>query len=53
MTTAMFDIVNPADESVVTSVPELEAGDVDDAVERARTAQRRWAELAPADRAAA
>ena len=28
--TAMFDIVNPADESVVTSVPELEAGDVDD-----------------------
>jgi acyl-CoA reductase-like NAD-dependent aldehyde dehydrogenase len=51
--TAMFDIVNPADESVVTSVPELEAGDVDDAVARARTAQRRWAALAPADRAAA
>ncbi|MBD3946809.1 aldehyde dehydrogenase [Nocardioides ganghwensis] len=49
----MFDIVNPADESVVTSVPELEAGDVDDAVDRARTAQRRWAALAPADRAAA
>ncbi|WP_242498437.1 aldehyde dehydrogenase family protein [Nocardioides ganghwensis] len=53
MTAAMFDIVNPADESVVTSVPELEAGDVDDAVDRARTAQRRWAALAPADRAAA
>jgi acyl-CoA reductase-like NAD-dependent aldehyde dehydrogenase len=51
--TAMFDIVNPADESVVTSVPEMEAGDVDDAVARARTAQRRWAALAPADRAAA
>jgi acyl-CoA reductase-like NAD-dependent aldehyde dehydrogenase len=51
--TAMFDIVNPADESVVTSVPELEAGDVDDAVARARTAQRRWAALAPADRASA
>lgn len=51
--TAMFDIVNPADESVVTSVPELEAGDVDEAVARARTAQRRWAALAPADRAAA
>jgi len=51
--TAMFDIVNPADESVVTSVPELEAGDVDDAVARARNAQRRWAALAPADRAAA
>jgi acyl-CoA reductase-like NAD-dependent aldehyde dehydrogenase len=49
----MFDIVNPADESVVTSVPELQAGDVDDAVDRARTAQRRWAALAPADRAAA
>jgi acyl-CoA reductase-like NAD-dependent aldehyde dehydrogenase len=53
VTAAMFDIVNPADESVVTSVPELEAGDVDDAVDRARTAQRRWAALAPADRAAA
>lgn len=53
MTTAMFDIVNPADESVVTSVPELEAGDVDEAVARARSAQRRWAALAPADRAAA
>ena len=53
MSTAMFDIVNPADESVVTSVPELEADAVDDAVDRAQSAQRRWAALAPADRAAA
>ncbi|GAB3034278.1 aldehyde dehydrogenase [Nocardioides flavus (ex Wang et al. 2016)] len=51
--TAMFDIVNPADESVVTSVPELEAGDVDEAVARATSAQRRWAALAPAERAGA
>lgn len=53
MTTEMFDIVNPADESVVTSVPELAAEAVDDAVARARTAQRRWAALAPAERAGA
>ena len=53
MTTEMFDVVNPADESVVTSVPELESGDVDDAVDRARSAQKTWAALAPADRAAA
>ena len=52
MTTEMFDIVNPADESVVTSVPELEAEAVDDAVARAGAAQRRWAALAPAERAA-
>jgi acyl-CoA reductase-like NAD-dependent aldehyde dehydrogenase len=49
----MFTIVNPADESVVTSVPELEAEAVDEAVDRAGAAQRRWAALAPADRAAA
>lgn len=53
MTTEMFDIVNPADESVVTSVPELGAEAVDHAVDRARSAQRTWAALAPADRAAA
>ena len=52
-TEVMFEIVNPADESVVTSVPELEADAVDDAVDRARSAQRTWAGLAPADRAAA
>ncbi|WP_374458079.1 aldehyde dehydrogenase [Nocardioides sp.] len=49
----MFDVVNPADESVVTSVPELEAEAVDEAVSRARSAQRRWAALAPAERGAA
>ena len=48
----MFTIVNPADESVVTSVPELEAEAVDDAVARAGAAPRRWAALAPAERAA-
>ena len=51
-TEVMFTIVNPADESVVTSVPELEAEAVDDAVARAGAAQRRWAALAPAERAA-
>jgi acyl-CoA reductase-like NAD-dependent aldehyde dehydrogenase len=48
---SVFQVVNPADESVVTTVEELEADAVDAAVARARVAQRRWAGLAPADRA--
>jgi acyl-CoA reductase-like NAD-dependent aldehyde dehydrogenase len=52
-TEVMFEIVNPADESVVTSVPELDVDAVDDAVDRARSAQKKWAGLAPAERAAA
>ena len=42
---SVFEVVNPADESVVTTVEELEADAVDAAVARAQVAQRRWAAL--------
>ena len=48
---SVFEVVNPADESVVTTVEELEADAVDAAVARAQVAQRRWAALEPAQRA--
>ena len=48
---SVFVVVNPADESVVTTVEELEADAVDAAVARAQVAQRRWAALEPAQRA--
>ncbi|OBI69179.1 aldehyde dehydrogenase [Mycobacterium sp. E796] len=46
-------LVNPATEEELRSVELFDAPAVDDAVARARAAQRRWARLAPADRAAA
>ncbi|HUO36721.1 MAG TPA: aldehyde dehydrogenase family protein [Mycobacterium sp.] len=45
------ELVNPATEEVLRSVELLDAGAVDDAVADARTAQRIWAALPPADRA--
>ena len=45
-------LVNPATEEVLRSVEHTSAAAVDDAVGRARAAQRRWARLAPAERAA-
>lgn len=45
-------LVNPATEEVLRSVDLLDVPAVDDAVARARAAQRRWARLAPAERAA-
>ncbi|OBG22121.1 aldehyde dehydrogenase [Mycobacterium sp. 852002-51057_SCH5723018] len=47
------ELINPATEEALRSVELLDAAAVDDAVRRARVAQRRWARLAPADRAAA
>ena len=47
------DVINPATEEVLRTVQQVDAAGVDDAVARARTAQRAWAVLAPADRAAA
>ncbi|TIH37853.1 aldehyde dehydrogenase family protein [Subtercola vilae] len=47
-----FSIINPADETLVQQIEHLELEQVDDAIERARQAQRRWARLAPAERAA-
>lgn len=46
-------VINPADESVLATVPHTSLEAVDEAVARAVVAQRAWAALAPADRAAA
>lgn len=46
-------VINPATEEVLRTVELTEVAGVDDAVARAKPAQRRWAALAPADRAAA
>ena len=45
-------LINPATEEVLRSVDHADAAAVDDAVGRARVAQRRWARLSPAERAA-
>jgi len=45
-------LINPATEEVLRSVEHTDAAAVDDAVGRARAAQRRWARLSPAERAA-
>ncbi|MEU3348322.1 aldehyde dehydrogenase family protein [Streptomyces sp. NPDC006700] len=44
-------VLNPATEEVVATVPAATPEDVDAAVARAAVAQTRWAALAPADRA--
>lgn len=44
-------LINPATEEVLRSVEHADAAAVDDAVDRARAAQRRWARLSPAERA--
>ncbi|WP_190329271.1 aldehyde dehydrogenase family protein [Streptomyces venezuelae] len=47
----MLQVLNPATEEVVASVPAATAADVDAAVARAARAQEKWAATAPADRA--
>lgn len=47
------EVVNPATEEVLRTVEHTDEAGVDDAVARARVAQRRWAAQAPAERAAA
>jgi len=46
-------LINPATEEVLRTVEMLDVPAVDDAVARARSAQKLWAKLAPAERAAA
>ena len=46
-------VINPATEQPVRTVELLDAAAVDDAVARATVAQKAWAALAPAERAAA
>ena len=48
----MTELVNPATEEVLRSIEHTDAAGVDDAVARARAAQRRWARLSPAERGA-
>ncbi len=45
------ELINPATEEVLRAVDQPDAAAVDDAVRRARAAQRRWARLSPAQRA--
>jgi acyl-CoA reductase-like NAD-dependent aldehyde dehydrogenase len=45
-------LINPATEEVLRSVEHADVAAVDDAVLRAQAAQRRWARLSPAERAA-
>src|SRR5262245_36550576 len=47
------DVINPATEEVLRAVEQTDEAGVDDAVARAKAAQREWARLAPAERAAA
>ncbi|MCX5389648.1 aldehyde dehydrogenase [Streptomyces sp. NBC_00094] len=47
----MLQVLNPATEEVVATVPAATPADVDAAVVRATAAQRGWAAAAPADRA--
>ncbi|MGE2724555.1 aldehyde dehydrogenase family protein [Mycolicibacterium pulveris] len=49
MTTSQ--IINPATEEVLTTVEQTDEAGVDDAVARAKAAQRAWVRLAPAERA--
>ncbi|MGK2880545.1 MAG: aldehyde dehydrogenase family protein [Mycobacterium sp.] len=46
-------VINPATEEVLRTVDQLGVEAVDDAIARAKVAQRTWAALAPAERAAA
>ncbi|MFB0632840.1 aldehyde dehydrogenase [Streptomyces sp. AB3(2024)] len=47
----VLEVLNPATEELVATVPAATRDDIDAAVGRAATAQRGWAALAPADRA--
>lgn len=49
--TREHQVLNPATEEIVATVPATTAAGVDTAVTRAAAAQRTWAALAPADRA--
>src|SRR5882757_3404779 len=49
--TRSIDLLDPSTESVIETVPLISVEETDAAVNRAVSAQRDWAELAPADRA--
>jgi betaine-aldehyde dehydrogenase len=47
----MLNVIEPATEAVLEQVPRAGAGEIDDAVARARVAWPAWRDVAPADRA--
>ncbi|HEX2902723.1 MAG TPA: aldehyde dehydrogenase family protein [Jatrophihabitans sp.] len=47
----MFDVINPATETVVTSIELADADATDQAIARSRKAFQRWRTVAPGDRA--
>jgi acyl-CoA reductase-like NAD-dependent aldehyde dehydrogenase len=52
-TSSVSTLINPATEEVLRTVDQLDVPAVDDAVARAKSAQKLWAKLPPAGRAAA
>src|SRR3954454_25368350 len=49
--TTSYDVINPATEQAVTTVPQLDTADTDAAIGRARRAADSWRDVAPGDRA--
>src|SRR3954451_2733806 len=49
--TTSYDVINPATEQAVTTVPQLDAADTDAAIGRARRAAESWRDVAPGARA--
>ena len=49
--TVLHDVVNPATEELVTSVPSLSVEETDEAIRRSRRAFQTWRHVAPGDRA--
>lgn len=47
----MHEVINPATETVIETVPELSASQADEAVQRAAAAFESWRDVDPADRA--
>ncbi|MCU1546273.1 MAG: aldehyde dehydrogenase [Homoserinimonas sp.] len=48
-----YTVINPADETIVETVDHLSVAETDEAIHRASMAQRNWANVSPADKAAA
>src|SRR3954454_21567693 len=49
--TTSYDVINPATEQPVTTVPQLDAAETDAAIARAKAAFDEWRDVAPGDRA--
>src|SRR5881275_2962614 len=49
--TTSYDVINPATEQPVTTVPQLDAAETDAAIARAKAAFDEWRDVSPGDRA--